>query len=125
MAQELAPANSGLASSLPLGLSWAWPASPCPDRALADRISVAATLDYLALLPLVTAVLALFLPAAGPGPCSRPGRAEHLYSDELHTPSRLGTSSGEVQFPTSDRATGAPLCSRPDLNPARKMWVFS
>jgi hypothetical protein len=29
---------------------------------LADRTSVAATLDYLALLPLATAVLALFLP---------------------------------------------------------------
>jgi FSR family fosmidomycin resistance protein-like MFS transporter len=68
MAQELAPANAGLASSLPLGLSWGLASLSLPLIGyLADRTSVAATLDYLALLPLATALLALFLPSGRTG----------------------------------------------------------
>lgn len=64
MAQELAPKSSGLASSLPLGFSWGLASLTLPFVGhLADQIGVARTLGYLALLPLLTAVLALFLPA--------------------------------------------------------------
>ena len=64
MAQELAPKNSGLASSLPLGFSWGLASLTLPFIGhLADRIGVAPTLEYLALLPLLTALLAFFLPS--------------------------------------------------------------
>ena len=64
MAQELAPQNSGLASSLPLGFSWGLASLTLPFIGyLADHIGVAPTLEYLAFLPLVTAFLAFFLPA--------------------------------------------------------------
>jgi len=64
LAQKLAPENSGLASSLPLGFSWGIASLALPLIGyLADHIGVAAALHYLALLPLLTAVLALFLPS--------------------------------------------------------------
>lgn len=64
MAQELAPKSSGLASSLPLGFSWGLASLSLPLIGhIADRIGVGPTLEYLALLPLLTALLALFLPA--------------------------------------------------------------
>jgi len=64
MAQELAPRNAALASSLPLGFSWGLAGlSLGPLGYLADRIGLETTLTYVALLPLVTAVLALLLPA--------------------------------------------------------------
>ncbi|NKB69538.1 MAG: MFS transporter [Candidatus Latescibacteria bacterium] len=70
-AQELAPKNSGLASSLPLGFSWGMASlSLAPIGYFADQIGVAETLKYLALLPIFTAVLALFLPARPPKPQS-------------------------------------------------------
>ena len=63
MAQELAPENSGLASSLPLGFSWGLASLTLPFIGhQADQIGVARTLEYLALLPLLTAALALLLP---------------------------------------------------------------
>ena len=66
-AQELAPENSGLASSLPLGFSWGIASlSLTPIGYFADQIGVAETLKYLALLPIFTAVLALFLPSRPP-----------------------------------------------------------
>jgi FSR family fosmidomycin resistance protein-like MFS transporter len=65
LAQELAPENSGLASSLPLGLSWGLASTSLPViGSIADQIGVAETLKYLALLPVLTGVLALFLPSA-------------------------------------------------------------
>lgn len=64
LAQELVPDRSGLASSLPLGFSWGIASlSLGPAGFVADRIGLAETLGWLALLPLVTAVVALFLPA--------------------------------------------------------------
>jgi MFS transporter, FSR family, fosmidomycin resistance protein len=63
MAQELAPENSGLASSLPLGFSWGLASLSLPLIGYAgDRIGVEETLKYLALLPILTALLALRLP---------------------------------------------------------------
>ena len=63
LAQELAPGRSGLASSLPLGFSWGVASlSLGPAGFIADRIGLAETLGWLALLPLVTAAAALFLP---------------------------------------------------------------
>ncbi len=65
LAQELAPGRSGLASSLPLGFSWGVASlSLGPAGYIADRIGLDQTLGWLALLPLVTAVAALFLPSA-------------------------------------------------------------
>ncbi len=65
LAQELAPENSGLASSLPLGLSWGLASTSLPIiGGMADQIGVAETLKYLALLPVLTGALALFLPSA-------------------------------------------------------------
>jgi len=65
LAQELAPENSGLASSLPLGLSWGLASTSLPIiGGIADQIGVAETLKYLALLPVLTGVFALFLPSA-------------------------------------------------------------
>ena len=64
MAQELAPENSGLVSSLPLGFSWGIASLFLPLIGYsADQFGMATTLKYLALLPLLTALLAFFLPA--------------------------------------------------------------
>ncbi len=64
VAQELAPENAGLASSLPLGFSWGLAGLTLPLFGyLADQQGVIETLKYLALLPLLTFLLALFLPA--------------------------------------------------------------
>lgn len=63
LAQELVPKRSGLASSLPLGFSWGIASLTLgPAGWVADRIGLAETLGWLALLPLATAVVALFLP---------------------------------------------------------------
>ena len=63
VAQELAPKNSGLASSLPLGFSWGVASLALPFIGyVADQIGVAETLRYLSLFTLPTAVLALWLP---------------------------------------------------------------
>lgn len=67
MAQELAPENSGLASSLPLGFSWGLASLSLPLIGYAgDQIGVEETLKYLALLPILTALLALRLPGGRP-----------------------------------------------------------
>ena len=64
LAQELVPQRSGLASSLPLGFSWGLASlSLGPVGWFADTYGVTETLRWLALLPLVTATVALFLPA--------------------------------------------------------------
>jgi predicted MFS family arabinose efflux permease len=63
MAQELAPRNAALASSLPLGFSWGLASLTLgPLGYLADRIGLESMLTYVALLPLVTAGLAMLLP---------------------------------------------------------------
>ena len=63
LAQELAPGRSGLASSLPLGFSWGVASLALgPAGYIADRIGLSQTLEWLALLPLVTAAASLFLP---------------------------------------------------------------
>ena len=65
LAQELAPENWRLASSLPLGLSWGLASTSLPIiGGVADGIGVAETLKYLALLPIFTGLLALFLPSS-------------------------------------------------------------
>ena len=65
MAQELSPENTGLASSLPLGFSWGLASLTLPLIGyLGDHIGVAETLKYLALLPILTAVLAFYLPSS-------------------------------------------------------------
>lgn len=64
LAQELVPQRSGLASSLPLGFSWGIASlSLGPVGWLGDTYGVAVTLRWLAMLPLATAAVALFLPA--------------------------------------------------------------
>ena len=64
MAQELSPENTGLASSLPLGFSWGLASLTLPLIGyLGDHSGVAETLKYLALLPILTAVLAFYLPS--------------------------------------------------------------
>ena len=64
MAQELSPENTGLASSLPLGFSWGLASLTLPLIGyFGDHIGVAETLKYLALLPILTAVLAFYLPS--------------------------------------------------------------
>ena len=66
LAQELAPQQSGLASSLPLGFSWGLASLALgPIGWVADRIGIAETLSWLVLLPLVTSLVALFLPRVG------------------------------------------------------------
>lgn len=63
MAQELAPRNAALASSLPLGFSWGLASLTLgPLGFLADRFGLEATLTWVALLPLFTGLLALLLP---------------------------------------------------------------
>lgn len=76
LAQELVPRRSGLASSLPLGFSWGLASlSLGPVGWLADRIGVAETLSWLALLPVVPAAVALFLPHRPGAALQTPGRA--------------------------------------------------
>ena len=66
LAQELAPQQSGLASSLPLGFSWGLAGLALgPIGWVADRIGIAETLSWLVLLPLVPPLVALFLPRGG------------------------------------------------------------
>ena len=63
VAQELAPENAALVSSLPAGLSWGLAGLTAPLFGhMADVIGLTQTLEYLALLPVFTAFLALFLP---------------------------------------------------------------
>jgi len=63
LAQELAPERSALASSLPLGFSWGVASLTLgPVGWFADAYGVTETLRWLALLPLVTAAVALLLP---------------------------------------------------------------
>jgi len=63
LAQELAPRNAALASSLPLGFSWGLASLTLgPLGFLADRIGLDSMLTYVALLPLLTAGLAMMLP---------------------------------------------------------------
>jgi len=67
MAQELAPRNAALASSLPLGFSWGLASLTLgPLGYLAERIGLENMLTYVALLPLVTAGLAMLLPVIKP-----------------------------------------------------------
>ena len=67
VAQELAPKNAALASSLPMGLSWGLAGLTLgPLGYLGDRIGLETMLTYVALLPLVTACLAMLLPATKP-----------------------------------------------------------
>ena len=75
VAQELAPENASFASSLPLGFSWGLASFALPAIGyLADKIGVAAALYYLAVLPLVTGSLALFLPERQPSVSRQNGR---------------------------------------------------
>ncbi|MEW6752269.1 MAG: MFS transporter [Candidatus Latescibacterota bacterium] len=65
--QELAPDNAALASSLPQGLAWGLAGMTLPFVGhVADQITMVETLKYLALLPVLTAVLAFFLPSTCP-----------------------------------------------------------
>ena len=67
MAQELAPKNAALASSLPLGFSWGLASLTLgPLGFLGDRIGLEAMQTYVAVLPLLTAAIALFLPRMKP-----------------------------------------------------------
>lgn len=64
MAQELAPKNSGLASSLTLGLSWSLAGLAYgPIGYIADLVGIVPTLAGVACLTLPTGLLALFLPS--------------------------------------------------------------
>ena len=63
IAQELAPENSGLASSLPLGFSWGIASLSLPIIGqYSDLFGVETTLSYLSFLPVLTGIIALFLP---------------------------------------------------------------
>jgi FSR family fosmidomycin resistance protein-like MFS transporter len=63
VAQELAPENSGLASSLPLGFSWGIASLSLPFIGhLADQIGVAETLKYVSLVAFPAGILAFWLP---------------------------------------------------------------
>lgn len=67
LAQELAPKNAALASSLPLGFSWGLASLTLgPLGFLADRIGLEPTLTYVVLLALVTTGVSLLLPATQP-----------------------------------------------------------
>ncbi len=67
MAQEIAPKNAALASALPLGFSWGIAGLILlPIGYVADRIGLPNTLTYLAILPLLTGLLALRLPSPTP-----------------------------------------------------------
>jgi MFS family permease len=64
MAQEIAPKNSGLASSLTLGFSWSLASIAYgPIGYVADMIGIVPTLAGVACLTLPTGLLALFLPS--------------------------------------------------------------
>ncbi|MDE2732981.1 MAG: MFS transporter [Gemmatimonadota bacterium] len=64
LAQEFSPENSGLVSSLPLGFSWGLASLALPLIGhFGDQVGVAETLKYLALLPILPAGLAFFLPS--------------------------------------------------------------
>ena len=63
MAQELFPENAGTASSFPMGFSWGVAGGMMIlVGSTADRIGVESTLEILALLPFLGALLALKLP---------------------------------------------------------------
>ncbi len=63
MAQELVPDSAGTASSFPMGFSWgAAGGALIVFGGVADRIGVVATLEVLAVLPLIAVALALMLP---------------------------------------------------------------
>ncbi|MEE2709365.1 MAG: MFS transporter [Gemmatimonadota bacterium] len=63
MAQELFPENAGTASSFPMGFSWGVAGGMMIlVGSTADRIGVESTLEILALLPILGALLALKLP---------------------------------------------------------------
>ncbi len=71
LAQEMAPNNASLVSSLPQGFAWGLGGMFLPLVGhMADHIGMHQTLSYLALLPVGTAALALLLPSgsrrAGP-----------------------------------------------------------
>jgi len=75
MAQELAPRNAALASSLPLGFSWGLASLTLgPLGYLGDRIGLESMLTYVALLPLMTAGLAMLLPATTPAAAENKGK---------------------------------------------------
>jgi len=64
MAQEMAPKNSGLASSLTLGFSWSLASLAYgPIGYVADTVGIVPTLAGVAALTLPTALLAMFLPS--------------------------------------------------------------
>lgn len=63
MAQEMVPDNAGTASSFPMGVSWgAAGAALMVFGSIADKIGVIATMEILALIPLIAVLLALLLP---------------------------------------------------------------
>ena len=63
LAQKLAPENSALASSLPLGFSWGLASLSLPIIGrYADLFGVGTTLSYLSFLPFLTGIIALLLP---------------------------------------------------------------
>lgn len=64
MAQQVAPDNASLASSLPQGFAWGLGSMCLPLVGhVADQIGMQQTLGYLALLPVATAGLSLLLPS--------------------------------------------------------------
>lgn len=64
LAQELVPNNAGTASSFPMGFSWGVAGGAVILVGnMADRIGVESTLEMLAFLPIIAALLALKLPA--------------------------------------------------------------
>ena len=67
LAQQIAPGNEGLASSVPLGFGWGLGALVLPIiGAVADREGIEFALRTLALVPLVPAVLSMFVLTRGP-----------------------------------------------------------
>lgn len=71
LAQETAPNNASMVSSLPQGFAWGLGGMFLPLVGhIADHIGMQQTLSYLALLPVGTAALALLLPSGSrrPGP---------------------------------------------------------
>jgi len=77
LAQQVAPRNTALASSLPLGLAWGLAALALPPiGALADRIGLSTVLTWVALLPLVTTCVALLLPRVEPALAGDDGNSE-------------------------------------------------
>ena len=65
IAQELAPDNAALASSLPQGFAWGLGGMTLPLVGyLADQIGMQQALSYLALLPVATAAVAFLLPSS-------------------------------------------------------------